>query len=67
MAATAHGIAPGAKLGAYKVFGCSGSTPDSVLLEALEAAVTDGCHIINLSLSAGSGYEDGVRRVAGKR
>jgi hypothetical protein len=60
VAATANGVAPGALLGSYRVFGCQGSATDDVIIEAIDRAVRDGCDIINLSLASGSGYSDSV-------
>jgi subtilisin family serine protease len=45
-----RGVAPGAALRAYKVFGCSGGTGADVILAAMEAALQDGNQVINLSL-----------------
>jgi subtilisin family serine protease len=47
------GMAPGAYLGVYKVFGSPGlneGATDAALLQAIEDAVNDGMDIINLSL-----------------
>jgi hypothetical protein len=60
VAGTSNGVAPGAKLGIYRIFGCSGVATDAVIIPALDRAVKDGCHIINLSAAAGSGYEERV-------
>lgn len=46
-----RGVAPGVTLGAYRVFGCEGTTGDDVLLSALEQADADGMQVVNLSLS----------------
>ncbi|WIA37929.1 hypothetical protein OEZ86_001306 [Tetradesmus obliquus] len=56
VAATANGVAPGAQLGSYRVFGCSGYAVDDVIIEAIDRAVRDGCDVINLSLASGSGF-----------
>lgn len=63
VAATTNGIARNASIGAYRVFGCNrnGVATDAVIIPAIDRAVRDGCHIINLSLSSYSGYADGVR------
>eukprot|EP00775_Hariotina_reticulata_P014225 gene14225-14369_t len=58
VAATGNGVAPGALLGSYRVFGCQGSATDDIIIEAIDRAVRDGCDIINLSLASGSGYSD---------
>ena len=46
------GVAPQAKLAMYRVFGCTGSTEDDVILEALERAQADSVQVINMSLGA---------------
>ncbi|MEU5154671.1 S8 family serine peptidase [Glycomyces sp. NPDC021274] len=44
------GVAPDVEFGAYKVFGCNGSTSSEVIMQALEAALEDGMDVVNLSL-----------------
>jgi minor extracellular serine protease Vpr len=44
------GVAPDVEFGAYKVFGCSGSTSSEVIMQALEAALEDDMDVVNLSL-----------------
>jgi subtilisin family serine protease len=44
------GVAPGVKFGAYRVFGCSGSTTDDIMLAAMERARADGMQILNMSI-----------------
>ncbi|MCK6429934.1 MAG: S8 family serine peptidase [Burkholderiaceae bacterium] len=46
------GVAPGVKFGAYRVFGCAGSTTSDILLAAMERALADGMHVVNQSLGA---------------
>ncbi len=46
------GVAPKATLAMYRVFGCTGTTEDDVILEALERAYADGVQVINQSLGA---------------
>lgn len=36
--------------GAYRIFGCSGSSADDVIMKAMEQAYYDGMDVINLSL-----------------
>jgi hypothetical protein len=65
VASTPNGVAPGASIGSYRVFGCSGYATDDILIEAIDRAVRDGCDIINLSLATGSGYADWVSALLG--
>jgi subtilisin family serine protease len=44
------GVAPDAKILAYRVFGCNGSTGDDIIIAALERAYTDGARVLNMSL-----------------
>jgi minor extracellular serine protease Vpr len=46
------GVAPGVSFGAYRVFGCSGTTTSDIILAALERALADGMHVVNQSLGA---------------
>ncbi|NED97400.1 S8 family serine peptidase [Phytoactinopolyspora alkaliphila] len=48
-----RGVAPAAELGAYRVFGCDGSTTADIILAALEMAHADGMDVVNMSLGAG--------------
>ena len=52
---TISGMAPGAWLGSYKVFGTPGytdTTNSAAIIEAMEYAVSDGMDVISLSLGA---------------
>ncbi|KAJ2663066.1 hypothetical protein IWW48_001585 [Coemansia sp. RSA 1200] len=65
----ARGVAPGATLGMYRVFGCdsasgAGSTSDDIILKALEMAFKDKSDIINLSLGGGSWPDEPLSIVA---
>lgn len=44
------GIAPEVTFGAYRIFGCDGSSSDDVIMSAMERAYQDGMDVINLSL-----------------
>ncbi len=46
------GVAPQVQLGAYRVFGCAGSTTSDIIISALERALADGMQVINQSLGA---------------
>lgn len=50
------GVAPGVSFGAYRIFGCEGSSYDDVILAAMERAQKDGMQVINMSL--GSAFEN---------
>jgi minor extracellular serine protease Vpr len=47
------GVAPQAKLAAYRVFGCYGSTTGDIMLAAMERALADGVQIVNQSIGSG--------------
>ena len=46
------GVAPAVQLRAYRVFGCSGSTGEDVLVAAIDLAVADGVDVINYSIGS---------------
>jgi minor extracellular serine protease Vpr len=48
------GVAPEVTFGAYRVFGCEGSTSSDIMLAAMELALADGMQILNMSI--GSAY-----------
>ncbi|KDN39168.1 subtilisin-like protein [Tilletiaria anomala UBC 951] len=52
------GVAPGATLGMYRVFGCTGGTADDVLMKAMETAYEDGADIISISIGAPAGWTE---------
>jgi len=54
----APGSAPEASIRMYKVFGCDGSVNDDVLLNAIDAAVSDGVDVISMSLGGAWGTAD---------
>ena len=49
----ARGVAPGVTFGAYRVFGCAGSTTSDIMLAAMERALDDGMDVVNMSIGAG--------------
>ncbi len=49
------GVAPDVSFGAYRIFGCTGSSQDDVILAAMEQSVKDGMQVVNMSL--GSPFE----------
>ncbi|KAG9960160.1 subtilisin-like protein, partial [Aureobasidium melanogenum] len=52
------GVAPNAILGAYRVFGCSGSAGDDVLIDAFTRAYEDGADIITASIGGPNGWTE---------
>ena len=46
----ARGVAPGVTFGAYRVFGCEGSTTDDVMIAAMERVLDDGMNVLNMSI-----------------
>jgi minor extracellular serine protease Vpr len=52
------GVAPRASIYAYRVFGCSGSASDAVIVAALNQALKDGVDVANMSLGSVFGRDD---------
>jgi minor extracellular serine protease Vpr len=46
----ALGVAPDVSFGAYRVFGCTGSVTDDVMIAAMERALADGMDVLNMSI-----------------
>lgn len=46
------GVAPGVTFGAYRVFGCAGSTTGDIMIAAMERALADGMHVLNMSIGS---------------
>ncbi len=44
------GVAPGVTFGAYRVFGCEGSTTNDVMLAAMERILADDMDVLNMSI-----------------
>ncbi|USP79989.1 serine-type endopeptidase [Curvularia clavata] len=57
------GSAPGAKLGAYRMWGCSATSTNEIELIAFARAVEDGADIISYSNGDASGWAQDVRAV----
>lgn len=49
------GVAPDVIFGAYRVFGCNGSTTADIMIAAMERALADDMDILNMSI--GSAYQ----------
>ena len=52
------GVAPGASLKIYRVFGCEVSSTDDVIISALTFAAADGVDLISISLGTQSGWSE---------
>ncbi|MCX7977310.1 MAG: S8 family serine peptidase, partial [Bellilinea sp.] len=49
---TLKGVAPDVMFGAYRVFGCQGSTTADIMLMAMERALDDGMQVLNMSIGS---------------
>lgn len=46
------GVAPDVTFGAYRVFGCEGSTTGDIMIAAMEMALADGMQVLNMSIGS---------------
>jgi subtilisin family serine protease len=46
------GVAPGVRFGAYRVFGCEGSTTAAIMLAAMERVLADHMDVLNISIGS---------------
>ncbi|HET9873773.1 MAG TPA: S8 family serine peptidase [Propionibacteriaceae bacterium] len=58
------GVAPQAKLRAYRVFGCDGAANDDVIIAAIDRATADGVNVINMSLGSSFGTANDLQTQA---
>ncbi|KAF9345358.1 hypothetical protein BGX26_003242 [Mortierella sp. AD094] len=61
------GVAPEVTLGAYRIFGCSGSTTSDVVLAAMELAFNDGMDVITLAVDGATGNQSDPIAVLGDK
>ncbi|KAG5633139.1 hypothetical protein DXG03_008238, partial [Asterophora parasitica] len=61
------GVAYGASLSAYRVFGCTGSVTDDVIIEALLRGVKEGQDILTLSLGGSDGWTESSSSVVASK
>jgi minor extracellular serine protease Vpr len=61
------GVAPGVRFGAYRVFGCDGSTTSEIMIAAMERAFNDGMDILNMSIGAAFQWPQYPTAVAASR
>ncbi|HET9445072.1 MAG TPA: S8 family serine peptidase, partial [Steroidobacteraceae bacterium] len=62
-----RGVAPNVKFGAYRVFGCDGSTTAEIMIAAMERALFDGMDILNMSIGAAFQWPQYPTAVAASR
>jgi subtilisin family serine protease len=62
-----RGVAPGVTFGAYRVFGCNGSTTSEIMIAAMERAYNDGMDILNMSIGAAFQWPQYPTAVAASR
>ncbi|MDP9374977.1 MAG: S8 family serine peptidase, partial [Chloroflexota bacterium] len=46
------GVAPDVTFGAYRVFGCEGSTTADIMIAAMERTLADGMQVLNMSIGS---------------
>jgi len=61
------GVAYESTLTAYRIFGCTGSTTDDIIVQALLQGAKDGANVLNLSLGGPDGWTTSVASVVASR
>lgn len=61
------GVAPDAEIFSYRVFGCSGSVTDDVLVDALLLGTKQGMDILTMSLGGSDGWTESTSAVLSSR
>ncbi|KAG2181623.1 hypothetical protein INT44_008438 [Umbelopsis vinacea] len=61
------GVAPQAKLGMWRIFGCTGTVSDDIIIQAMLMAYEAKVDIISLSLGGSSNWEEEVGSVVADR
>lgn len=61
------GVAYKAELAGYKVFGCTGSVGDDILVAAITRAYNEGAHIITMSIGGPAGWTSTLTSVVASR
>jgi subtilisin family serine protease len=61
------GVAYEAELAGYKVFGCTGSVSDDILVAAITRAYDEGANVITISIGDPAGWTSGVASVVASR
>lgn len=61
------GVAPGVTFGAYRVFGCEGSTTADIMIAAMERAYLDKMQVLNMSIGSSFQWPQYPTAVAASR
>ncbi|KAI0335098.1 subtilisin-like protease [Cubamyces sp. BRFM 1775] len=61
------GVAFKASINAYRIFGCTGDVGDDIIIEALLRGVSDGNHILTMSLGGTDGWTESSSSVVSSR
>jgi len=61
------GVAPEVTFGAYRVFGCEGSTTADVMMAAMERVLADGMDVLNMSIGSSFQWPQYPTAVAASR
>jgi len=61
------GVAPDVTFGAYRVFGCDGSTFADIMIAAMEMALADGMDVLNMSIGSSFQWPQYPTAVAASR
>ena len=61
------GVAPDVTFGAYRVFGCEGSTESDIMIAAMERALADGMQVLNMSIGSSFQWPQYPTAVAASR
>ena len=61
------GVAPGVRFGAYRVFGCAGSTSDDIMIAAMERLLADGMQVLNMSIGSAFDWPQAPTAMASTR
>jgi subtilisin family serine protease len=61
------GVAPDVTFGSYRVFGCSGSTTDDVMIAAMERILADHMDVLNMSIGEAFTWSQSPTAMASNR
>ncbi|KAI9270392.1 peptidase S8/S53 domain-containing protein [Phascolomyces articulosus] len=61
------GVAPHVTLGMWRIFGCTGSTSNDLVIKAMIMAYEEGCNVINLSLGGVNSWPEDPSAVVADR